>query len=132
MRSIRDRKKPGHHVYVDAGISGAEFANRPGFLRLMNAPKQRPPFSALNRHTPVSQGWTQAGALVGNRDTFHPARQLRVKGDMDTDKNPERDADQSPADWRELYVDLGARSCPRCRRVASFAASSENPDGDSG
>jgi DNA invertase Pin-like site-specific DNA recombinase len=25
------------HVYVDDGISGAEFANRPGFLRLMNA-----------------------------------------------------------------------------------------------
>jgi DNA invertase Pin-like site-specific DNA recombinase len=28
-----------HHVYVDDGISGAEFANRPGFLRLMNALK---------------------------------------------------------------------------------------------
>ena len=25
------------HVYVDDGISGAEFANRPGFLRLMNS-----------------------------------------------------------------------------------------------
>jgi DNA invertase Pin-like site-specific DNA recombinase len=25
------------HAYVDDGISGAEFANRPGFLRLMNA-----------------------------------------------------------------------------------------------
>ncbi|PYQ85903.1 MAG: hypothetical protein DMG02_26870 [Acidobacteria bacterium] len=25
------------HVYVDDGISGAEFANRPGFLGLMNA-----------------------------------------------------------------------------------------------
>jgi DNA invertase Pin-like site-specific DNA recombinase len=32
------------HVYVDDGISGAEFANRPGFLRLMNALKPRPPF----------------------------------------------------------------------------------------
>ena len=29
------------HVYVDDGISGAEFANRPGFLRLMNALKAR-------------------------------------------------------------------------------------------
>jgi DNA invertase Pin-like site-specific DNA recombinase len=27
------------HVYVDDGISGGEFANRPGFLRLMNALK---------------------------------------------------------------------------------------------
>ena len=35
------------HVYVDDGISGAEFANRPGFLRLMNALKPRAPFQAL-------------------------------------------------------------------------------------
>src|SRR5216117_3069843 len=35
------------HVYVDDGISGAEFANRPGFLRLMNALKPRPSFQML-------------------------------------------------------------------------------------
>ena len=35
------------HVYVDDGISGAEFAHRPGFLRLMNALKPAPPFDAL-------------------------------------------------------------------------------------
>src|SRR5205807_7049286 len=35
------------HVYVDDGISGAEFTNRPGFLRLMNALKPRPPFQVL-------------------------------------------------------------------------------------
>src|SRR5262245_50210451 len=35
------------HVYVDDGISGAEFASRPGFLRLMNALKPRPPFQVL-------------------------------------------------------------------------------------
>ena len=35
------------HIYVDDGISGAEFANRPGFLRLMNALKPSPPFQAL-------------------------------------------------------------------------------------
>jgi site-specific DNA recombinase len=35
------------HVYIDDGISGAEFANRPGFLRLMNALKPRPSFHAL-------------------------------------------------------------------------------------
>jgi site-specific DNA recombinase len=34
-------------VFVDDGISGAEFANRPGFLRLMNALKPRPQFQAL-------------------------------------------------------------------------------------
>jgi DNA invertase Pin-like site-specific DNA recombinase len=34
-------------VFVDDGISGAEFANRPCFLRLMNALKPRAPFQAL-------------------------------------------------------------------------------------
>lgn len=34
-------------VFVDDGISGAEFANRPGFVRLMNALKPRPPFQVL-------------------------------------------------------------------------------------
>jgi DNA invertase Pin-like site-specific DNA recombinase len=35
------------HIYVDDGISGAEFTNRPGFIRLMNALKPAPPFQAL-------------------------------------------------------------------------------------
>jgi site-specific DNA recombinase len=35
------------HVYINDGISGAEFANRPGFLRLMNALKPGPPFQVL-------------------------------------------------------------------------------------
>jgi DNA invertase Pin-like site-specific DNA recombinase len=34
-------------VFVDDGISGAEFTNRPGFLRLMNALKPRAPFQVL-------------------------------------------------------------------------------------
>jgi len=35
------------HIYVDDGISGAEFIKRPGFLRLMNALKPRAPFQVL-------------------------------------------------------------------------------------
>jgi DNA invertase Pin-like site-specific DNA recombinase len=35
------------HVYVDDGVSGAEFANRPGFVRLMNALKPRASFGVL-------------------------------------------------------------------------------------
>ena len=35
------------HVYADDGISGAEFVKRPGFLRLMNSLKPRPPFQVL-------------------------------------------------------------------------------------
>src|ERR671910_86507 len=34
-------------VFVDDGISGAEFASRPGFVRLMAALKPRPPFQVL-------------------------------------------------------------------------------------
>src|SRR5687767_5888385 len=34
-------------IFVDDGISGAEFARRPGFVRLMNALKPRPPFQVL-------------------------------------------------------------------------------------
>ena len=35
------------HIYVDDGISGAEFVKRPGFLRLMNALKPNPAFQVL-------------------------------------------------------------------------------------
>jgi site-specific DNA recombinase len=35
------------HVFVDDGISGAEFAKHAGFLRLMNSLKPRPPFQVL-------------------------------------------------------------------------------------
>ena len=35
------------HIYVDDGISGAEFTNRPGFLRLMNALNPTPAFQIL-------------------------------------------------------------------------------------
>jgi DNA invertase Pin-like site-specific DNA recombinase len=38
------------YVYDDDGISGAEFANRPAFLRLMNAIKPRPPFQVIVRN----------------------------------------------------------------------------------
>ncbi len=35
------------HIYSDDGISGAEFANRPGFVQLMNSLKPRPTFQVL-------------------------------------------------------------------------------------
>jgi DNA invertase Pin-like site-specific DNA recombinase len=35
------------HVYVDDGVSGAEFTNRPGFVRLMAALKSSAPFQVL-------------------------------------------------------------------------------------
>jgi DNA invertase Pin-like site-specific DNA recombinase len=49
-RAYADRKGwivDDAYVYVDDGISGAEFASRPGFLRLMTALKPRPPFQIL-------------------------------------------------------------------------------------
>src|SRR6266849_6302564 len=35
------------HTFVDDGVSGAEFAKRPGFVRLMNALKPKPRFDVL-------------------------------------------------------------------------------------
>lgn len=35
------------HIFVDDGISGAEFVKRPGFIRLMNTLKPRPAFQFL-------------------------------------------------------------------------------------
>jgi DNA invertase Pin-like site-specific DNA recombinase len=35
------------HVYVDDGVSGAEFLKRPGFVRLMNTIKGKPTFQVL-------------------------------------------------------------------------------------
>lgn len=35
------------HIYVDDGISGAEFLKRPGLARLMNALKPKPRFQVL-------------------------------------------------------------------------------------
>jgi DNA invertase Pin-like site-specific DNA recombinase len=35
------------HVYLDDGISGAEFVKRPGFVRLMSSIKAKPSFQVL-------------------------------------------------------------------------------------
>jgi DNA invertase Pin-like site-specific DNA recombinase len=43
----RDWHVLDEHVYVDDGIGGAEFANRPGFVRLLNSIKPRAPFEIL-------------------------------------------------------------------------------------
>jgi len=41
-------------IYVDDGISGTEFIKRPGFLRLMNALKPRPPLDTRRFSTSES------------------------------------------------------------------------------
>src|SRR5262245_2746764 len=61
------------HVYVDDGISGAEFANRPGFLRLMNALKPRRPVPDAH-HVRRIAAWTR-----GDRDRLRP-KQLVTAG----------------------------------------------------
>ena len=60
-------------VYVDDGISGAEFANRPGFLRLMNALKPRAPFQALVMSEVSRLGREQI-------ETAYALKQLSVAG----------------------------------------------------
>ncbi len=48
------------HIYVDDGISGAEFVKRPGFIRLMNALKPTPPRCGTK---PTSDGSTFANSI---------------------------------------------------------------------
>lgn len=60
-------------VYVDDGISGAEFANRPGFLRLMNGLKPRAPFQVLIMSEVSRLGREQI-------ETAYALKQLSVAG----------------------------------------------------
>lgn len=60
-------------VFVDDGISGAEFANRPGFLRLMNALKPRPTFQVLIMSEVSRLGREQI-------ETAYALKQLSVAG----------------------------------------------------
>jgi site-specific DNA recombinase len=60
-------------VFVDDGISGAEFANRPGFLRLMHALKPRPAFQVLIMSEVSRLGREQI-------ETAYALKQLSVAG----------------------------------------------------
>jgi len=68
------------HVYVDDGISGAEFANRPGFLRLMNALKPRPRFQILVMSEESRLG-REMVATMGADWITRQAPQLRIVSD---------------------------------------------------
>jgi DNA invertase Pin-like site-specific DNA recombinase len=64
-------------IFVDDGISGAEFANRPGFLRLMNGLKPRPPFQALIMSEESRLG---REAIEIFRRSLKPSRNARSSG----------------------------------------------------
>src|SRR3989442_2033638 len=61
------------HVHADDRISGAEFANRPGFLRLMNALKPQAPFQTLIMSEVSRLGREQI-------ETAYALKQLSVAG----------------------------------------------------
>jgi DNA invertase Pin-like site-specific DNA recombinase len=63
-------------VYVDDGISGAEFSNRPGFLRLMNALKPKPAFQVLIMSEESRLGREQIEVSYALKD--RPGRRARV------------------------------------------------------
>ena len=73
MRPRKGWTVADEHVYVDDGISGAEFANRPGFLRLMNALKPRAPFQVLIMSEVSRLGREQI-------ETAYALKQLSVAG----------------------------------------------------
>ena len=53
-------------IFVDDGVSGAEFAARPGFVRLMNALKPRPAFQVLimSEESRLGRESIEVGALL--------------------------------------------------------------------
>ena len=63
----------GAYEFIDDGISGAEFANRPGFLRLMNALKPGAPFQVLVMSEVSRLGREQI-------ETAYALKQLSVAG----------------------------------------------------
>jgi len=60
-------------IFMDDGISGAEFASRPGFVRLMNALKPRPQFQVLVMSEVSRLGREQI-------ETAYALKQLSVAG----------------------------------------------------
>jgi hypothetical protein len=63
------------HVYVDDGISGAEFAKRPGLVGLINALSPRPPFQVLVMSEEGRLGREQI-------ETTYPLKQLITAGSV--------------------------------------------------
>jgi len=59
--------------YRDEGVSGAEFATRPGFVRLMNALKPRPPFQVLV----MSKQWQLGREVI---ETAYALKQIVTAG----------------------------------------------------
>jgi DNA invertase Pin-like site-specific DNA recombinase len=58
------------HVYTDDGISGGEFKNRPGLLRLLNALKPAPPFDAVIMMEASRLGRDRLSTELVARDLF--------------------------------------------------------------
>jgi DNA invertase Pin-like site-specific DNA recombinase len=66
--SDRPRSVADECVFVDDGISGAEFANRPGFLRLMNSLTPRPAFQLLIMSEKSRLGREALGTAYASRN----------------------------------------------------------------
>jgi len=110
------------YVYVDDGISGAEFVKRPGFLRLMNALKPKPPFQVLIMSEESRLGREQietAYALkqiitAGVRVFYYLEDRERTLGSpTDSSYSPSR---PSPTKWSGRRRDSGPTT-PWCERL---------------
>ena len=117
------------HLYVDDGVSGAEFTNRPGFLRLMNALKPAPPFQVLimseeSRPRP-NQLWVSDFTYVATWRGFvyvaFVIRRVRATHCRLARCNRWRRADRSVPSLP--WVPLSRRGHPRCPVHAAPTAS---------
>jgi DNA invertase Pin-like site-specific DNA recombinase len=108
------------HVYVDDGISGAEFANRPGFLRLMNALKPRPAFQVLIMSEESRLGREQIEVSYALKQTVQAG--VRIMDTCQTRRNWRR---------RPLLHAISTRSHKRSQRRRASPLSDSSPTGPS-
>lgn len=66
-------------MFVDDGISGAEFANRPGFLRLMNALEPRPTFQVLHTRAVNRKELVHAALTLGQACIARAGRTAAIR-----------------------------------------------------
>ena len=103
------------HVYVDDGISGAEFAKRPGLVRLINALTPRPPFQVLvmSEESRLGREQIETAYLLKQLITARGPGVLLPGGPRAHARQPDREAS---AVGRHLRRRDGTRQGPCCGR----------------
>jgi DNA invertase Pin-like site-specific DNA recombinase len=108
------------YIYVDDGISGAEFVKRPGFLRLMNALKPKPPFQVLIMSEESRLGREQIETAYGRPPVN---REIRALVSRMAAANPLWGAPRIHGELLKLGIDVSERTVSRLSGASAIQAS---------